>query len=303
MRMYSLRSVIGAGWLTLTLAASVSAQGSPAAQTTTIRVSGKQMRYIAAGVEQRKAAQPVVVLEAGAVDPTKSTLDEWTKALPAISRIAPVVAYERRGYGLSEADTERPTMRRIATVLHELLTEAHIGPPYVLVGHSWGGNYIRAFTDLYPAEVVGLVFVDADNGMGPWREERAAVLPPDQRAEALKPPVLPPIPPNTPLGIRAQFEEIGKEMVDDGKEVRTFKPVTGIPVGIIIATPPGRLQGNARPVVRLQIDRALDLALSAPNGMLVTANHVRHAVQDDDPGLVATVIKHIVDSAGISNQR
>lgn len=44
MRMNSLRAVIGAGWLTLTLAASVSAQGSPAPQTTLIRVSGKPMR-------------------------------------------------------------------------------------------------------------------------------------------------------------------------------------------------------------------------------------------------------------------
>ena len=109
--------------------------------------------------------------------------------------------------------------------------------------------------------------------------------------------VIPPIPPNTPPGVRAEFEEIAREMISDGQEARTFKRVTGIPIAIIVATPGSRLQGDMGPVVRLQIDRALDMALAAPNGMLITANHVGHGVQNADPTLVANVIKHVLDHA------
>ena len=44
--------------------------------------------------------------------------------------------------------------------LRRLLTSARIAPPYVLVGHSFGGLIIRAFARAFPADVAGLVFVD-----------------------------------------------------------------------------------------------------------------------------------------------
>ena len=198
---------------------------------------------------------------------------------------------------MSEDDTEPPTMRRVAHVLHELLAEIHVAPPYVLVGHSWGGNYIRAFTDEYPMEVAGLVFVDAETGAGPTREEKAAALPPQRRAEALKPPVMPPLPPNLRPGHRAEFEEIAKEMITDGAEERTFKPVAAIPIAIVVATPPSRLRGDSGPIVRLMIQKDLEMVLPAPGGILVTADHVGHMVQKDDPALVVTLIKHVLDHA------
>lgn len=271
-----------------------------AAQTTVSRpvvvsVNGRAMRVIAEGLERRQPMQPVVILEAGAVGPGKSQLDEWTKALPSISAIAPVIAYERRGSGMSDADTEPPTMHRVAKVLHDLLAVMHVPPPYVLVGHSWGGNYIRAFTDLYPAEVAGLVFVDADTGTGPTRQEKAAVVPPEHRADVLKPPVLPPFPANTPPGQRAELEEVGKEMTSDGAEAKTFKPLPKIPIAVVVATPPGRMEGSSGLITRLMIEHALNLVLASPNSMLITADHVGHAVQNDDPALVTMMIKHVLD--------
>ena len=239
--------------------------------------------------------RPVVILEAGAVDPGKSHLDEWSRVFDQLAAIAPVIAYERRGNGMSEDDTERPTMRRVAHVLHDLLRQINVAPPYVLVGHSWGGNYIRAFTDEYPMEVVGLVFIDAEIGSGPTREEKAAVLPPERRAEALKPPVMPPMPTNLRPGHRAEFEEIAREMISDGAESRTFKPVTSIPIAIVVATPPNRLRGDGGPVTRLMIQRDLEMVLASPSGMLITADHVGHAVQNDDPALVAALVRHVMD--------
>jgi pimeloyl-ACP methyl ester carboxylesterase len=292
------KGIIGA-WLLAAVCGPVVGTTRAEAQTAPIparmvSVDGKAMRVWSAGIEQRKAGQPVVILEAGAGEPGTFPLDTWKPVFPEIARMAPVVAYERRGNGMSEADTEPPTLRRVARVLHALLQETRVAPPYVLVGHSWGGNYIRAFFDLYPNEVVGLVFIDADTGMGPTREEKAAVVPPENRAETLAPPVLPPIPPNTPTGLRAEFEQIGKEMVSDGAETRTLRPVSGIPVAVIVATPPARMRGISGAITRLMIQHDLELVLPSPNGILVTAN-VGHAVHEHDPVLVAHAIQHVLD--------
>jgi pimeloyl-ACP methyl ester carboxylesterase len=265
-----------------------------------ISVEGRAMRVWSAGLGQRKPGQPVVLLEFGAADPGTFPLDAWQPVLPEIARIAPVFAYERRGNGMSEADTERPTMRRVARVLHALLQEARIAPPYVLVGQSWGGVYIRAFLDQYPTEVAGMVFLDATTGMGPTRAEKAAVLPAELRAAALAPPVLPPMPPNISDGLRAEFEEIGKELVNDGQETRTLRPIAGIPVAAVVATPPGRLRGNGGAVVRLEIERELEWILAVPNSIYVTANHVGHWVHRDDPTLVARLVKHVLDHVGVA---
>jgi hypothetical protein len=42
------------------------------------------------------------------------------------------------------------------------------------------------------------------------------VIPPEGRAAALAPLVFPPIPADIPAGLRAEFEEMGKEMISEG---------------------------------------------------------------------------------------
>jgi len=44
--------------------------------------------------------------------------------------------------------------------LHTLLSRANVSPPYVLVGHSLGGVYVRYYAHRYPGEVAGMVLVD-----------------------------------------------------------------------------------------------------------------------------------------------
>ncbi len=45
--------------------------------------------------------------------------------------------------------------------MHALLHAAGIAPPYVLVGHSFGGFNVRLFAANYPKEVAGLALVDS----------------------------------------------------------------------------------------------------------------------------------------------
>ncbi len=44
--------------------------------------------------------------------------------------------------------------------LSEILSRAKLPPPYILVGHSFGGLLIRAYAHLKPDQVSGLVLVD-----------------------------------------------------------------------------------------------------------------------------------------------
>jgi pimeloyl-ACP methyl ester carboxylesterase len=100
---------------------------------------------------------PTVVLEAG----HGFVALAWTMVQPEIANTVRTCAYDRAGLGWSELGPNPRTPERIAQELHTLLDNAGIEPPYVLAGHSIGGKHIRMFTELYPDDVVGLVFVDA----------------------------------------------------------------------------------------------------------------------------------------------
>ncbi len=122
-------------------------------------IGGYLLAYECAGT-----GRPAVVLEAGY---TASGIDTYGRAiLPAQARRTRVCTYDRAGDGLSDA---RPAFVRPLTgvtqarELHTLLHVIHVRPPYVLVGHSYGGMITREFAALYPGEVSGMVLLDASS--------------------------------------------------------------------------------------------------------------------------------------------
>ncbi len=100
---------------------------------------------------------PTVILESGA----DAFSLHWSLVQSLVGGTTRTCAYDRAGLGWSELGSNPSTPESGAQELHTLLANAGIEPPYVLVGHSVGGKYIRMFTELFPDEVVGLVFVDA----------------------------------------------------------------------------------------------------------------------------------------------
>ena len=102
------------------------------------------------------SGSPTVVFEAGIA---ASSLT-WSRIQPRIARISRACSYDRAGLAWSERSRRERSMPQLVGELHQLLEQGRIPPPYVLVGHSFGGIVIRAFARAYPQEVVGLVFVD-----------------------------------------------------------------------------------------------------------------------------------------------
>lgn len=102
---------------------------------------------------------PAVVIEHG----LGGTSSEWVAVVRLVSRFARVYAYERAGYYPSERPTSPPTPAAIAANLKGLLSNAGVDPPYILVGHSYGGVLIRQFLADYGSEVeiAGMVIVDS----------------------------------------------------------------------------------------------------------------------------------------------
>jgi pimeloyl-ACP methyl ester carboxylesterase len=280
---------IAACAILVTLPFTSAAAQNRASPTRIVNVAGGDMRIQTAGLEQRQAGKPVIVLEAGA----GNGLETWQPLFAEIAKRAPVVAYDRRGIGQSQPDRQRPTLRRVAESLDALLQQINVAPPYVLVGHSWGGAFIRAFADAHPDEVAGMVFIDASD-MESSREEKAAILPESERAKTLAPPTFPPLPANVTPGQRAEFEEIMAETTADYATARTFRQPPGIPVAVVVSTPPGRLQGNGGAILRLHIRRQSEWALTSSKGLFTTAGHVGHFVHRDDPGLVMHLIDHVL---------
>ena len=137
---------------------------SPHAQSPrqTVLVAGKKMSYESFGLTKRRPGEPVLVFEGGFA---VSGANSFSNLYPALSKFAAGIGYDRNGDGQSEEDTTLPTDTDLMHRLHEFLAAVHVPPPYILVGHSMGGVYIRLFTALYPSEIAGLLFVDSPNFM------------------------------------------------------------------------------------------------------------------------------------------
>jgi pimeloyl-ACP methyl ester carboxylesterase len=119
-----------------------------------IDVGGHRLSVRIAGT-----GRPAVVLEA----PFSSSKWVWKSVWRDIAKFTTVVVYDRAGLGESEPGPIPRTAFRCAKDLRRLLHRSKIGPPYVLVGHSWGGLIVQVFARRYPALVCGMVLVDSSH--------------------------------------------------------------------------------------------------------------------------------------------
>lgn len=122
-------------------------------------VNGHKMRMYCTG-----SGTPTIVLEAGGGNDGLI----WGGVQPELSKTTRVCSYDRAGYGWSEASPAPRDADHIAGELHELLYQANLNGPIVLMGHSIAGLYIRDYVARYPADISGIVFVDVST---PLQEE------------------------------------------------------------------------------------------------------------------------------------
>ncbi|MCK9422473.1 MAG: alpha/beta hydrolase [Bacteroidales bacterium] len=125
-------------------------------QKDSMLVNGKKIEMFTSGMGNNQHDKPVIVFENGMA----TRYIWWKTVIDAVSEKNSVFAYNRPRIGASEDDSLPPKMKHIVDNLRKMLLEKGLYPPYLLVGHSFGGAYIRSFASYYPDEIAGLIFVD-----------------------------------------------------------------------------------------------------------------------------------------------
>ncbi|MEI8574036.1 alpha/beta hydrolase [Methylomonas sp. LW13] len=112
------------------------------------------------------SGSPTLVLEAGLGENVLS----WHPVQAKLAQTMRVCAYDRPGLGWSDPVDTAIHPEDVAKNLHTLLNDAGITPPFVLVGHSRGGIYVRAFYHQFPEDTQGIVLVDSTHEQSPMHQ-------------------------------------------------------------------------------------------------------------------------------------
>jgi pimeloyl-ACP methyl ester carboxylesterase len=102
------------------------------------------------------AGSPTVVFESG----WGASSLAWVRVQGLVAATHRACAYDRAGYGFSDPGPLPRDADAIVSDLAAGLKAARLPGPYILVGHSAGGLYVRRFAELHPADVAGLVLAD-----------------------------------------------------------------------------------------------------------------------------------------------
>jgi pimeloyl-ACP methyl ester carboxylesterase len=240
-------------------------------------IDGQVLAYTLSG-----KGQPSIVLINGAGGP----LLGWFKLYPEIERLGTVMAYDRPGVGDSPRAARPQTGRRVVEQLRALLKAADLQPPYVLVGHSFGGLFANLFARLHSEEVAGVVFLEATapDDVGSMKQYETPI----QRTLSKFISALSKPDPNGEV-------EHEKETVE---EIRAAPPFPPVPVITLSGakTPPRWMMSSQALAQRAQNQNAL--AELSPRGERMLARASGHFPQMSEPKLVLGAIRKVVQHVG-----
>jgi pimeloyl-ACP methyl ester carboxylesterase len=255
----------------------------------TVEIPGGRHLYL----ECHGSGSPTVIFEAG----LRSRGDIWTWSREGVGtgvqpRVSPYTRtcfYDRPGtlahYPYVSRSDPVPMPRSTGEVvadLHSLLSAAGVPAPYVMVGASTGGLIVREYASTYPAEVSGLVLVDAIS------EAMEGLMRPAQfaryNAYYLQ----------SPGEDALQYKNL--EAIDFYRSFAEMSPVRRsprwLPTVVLSAdygfgTPKGVWRGFAKFVNRIWKRSQLYLASLHPRTKRVIAFGSGHQIHVNRPGLVA----------------
>jgi len=206
----------------------------------------------------------------------------WDRVVAEVAKFAQVVVYDRAGLGGSDLGPRPRTSQQNVNELRALLVNAGIPGPYVMVGHSFGGFNVRLFASQYPAEVAGMVLIDAS-----YEEQYlrfAAIKSAGERTTYLR---------------HESGENCEKvNLIASAELVHAAPSLPLVPVVVLTADP---YQGKDSPAdakwAQLQLEMQSRLARLVSEGKQTMVAGSGHFIQQDQPKVVIDTILAIVNAA------
>ena len=217
------------------------------------------------------SANVTVILDAGYGDDSTS----WNPLVDDVSKLANVFLYDRAGLGRSDNSSHPRTSRNMIRELRQLLVETNTRPPYLLVGHSFGGVNMQLFAAEYEADVSGLILVD--------------VTPKDYRER-----FLPTMSPDFQQAYQQQFVREGnyEEFMESLKQLKETELALQIPVIVIAAGKKAHYSSESQ---RLWNDMQKELTQISSNSEFVLTEASAHYIQRDEPDVVLAAINRLIE--------
>jgi pimeloyl-ACP methyl ester carboxylesterase len=97
--------------------------------------------------------KPTVVFELGLGDDSST----WKEVQAELSSITSTFSYDRTGTRKSESKDSPKSRMDIVQDLTKIIDKTSLGPPFILVGHSFGGLISRLFASINPGNVAEIV--------------------------------------------------------------------------------------------------------------------------------------------------
>jgi pimeloyl-ACP methyl ester carboxylesterase len=252
--------------------------------------------------------EPTVILDAGLGD---SAL-VWSRLQPMVAEDLAVCSYDRPGYGDSDAAMPPRTSAVLVGELHRVLDRAGIAPPYLLVGHSFGGWNMQLFAARYPRDSAGLVLVDSSqvNQIARYQNELGVRIAP---IGVFHISISSYVPPNLPPAEAAQARALGHDPVtwrtahhelagfrESERQVAAAPPLSDIP--IVVISRGARIGASADyPADSERLWRRLqqEYVDAHPGAVHFIARDSGHYIQLEQPELVARAICLAAERAGV----
>jgi len=233
------------------------------------------------------SGSPTVVLVSGLEAPQAY----WNSVIPDLAAKTTVVTYDRAGVGKSEIVDLPAHGEQSAKDLQILLAKLGVPRPYILVGHSYGGNVVRLFASMYPEDMGGLILEDTQHE-DVLDEMRKILEGKDLEAfdQLMADRFSTPENPKT----EADYRNMTRE------QLRKSKPLPRIPFVVLSSA------GRAKAMQPLFSDAAIEkmeksdgdlnnkLAALIPGGRLIVVEGTGHNIHMDKPeALIAPVVEMI----------
>jgi pimeloyl-ACP methyl ester carboxylesterase len=276
-------------------------------QSKLLKVDGKSFSVYTKGFENRKKNSPAIILENGlGVD-----WGNWDTVIEQLAKLAPVMAYDRSGEGKSEMVFQMPSVKMVAQNLKSILNALNIAPPYILVGHSMGGLYVRGYAGLNPEDVVGLVLIDPADFLETkdgWNTIFRTIGVPEKKIDEML---------YDRLYKKVEVDSINFGPWSEGQVLRELRrtdfaeisslPVPNVPVYFLVGgkfeVPPDRRSKDFDQAEFFKVKTNMNMRnwrnfidASGKGGTLIYLSKCGHFVHRDDPAAVINTIKYLLES-------